>query len=366
MLDHPLLTLFIFLLVLFLYLHITAQWKKSEDLEIYEMDYLSNAHLQEICAVKQPVLFEFTHLPELYDRLQLANMAKYETYDVGVKDTRDYYKSKTGEDADSSDSVDAVALPLHSAIRLMESDTNSRYISENNGVFLEETGLGNIVAGMDPYLKPTGNLYSKLDLLLGSKGAATPLQYHTTTNYFIVVTGGKIRVKMTPWKSRKMLYPIKDYDQYEFRSTVNVWTPAQHHKHEMDKLRFLDFEVPAGYILAVPPYWWYSIKYSSDPANCVCAITYDTGINALAHIHEWAMYYLQHSNITKKVSKPRESRESREYVALDSDPATNIPPPPIPPSDPSLPNQPISTPEVAKPPETKEIITNAGIYHVST
>jgi hypothetical protein len=49
----------IFLLVLFLYIHITHQLKTSEDLEIYELDYTTNQHLQEVCDIKQPVLFEF-------------------------------------------------------------------------------------------------------------------------------------------------------------------------------------------------------------------------------------------------------------------------------------------------------------------
>jgi hypothetical protein len=352
MFDHPLLTIFVFLAVLFLYIHITAQWKTSEDLEIYEMDYLNNANLQEICAVKQPVLFELPHCVELYDRIQLSKMSKYDTYDLGVKDTRDYYRATdessfpTAKGSSEPDftSVESVSLPFHSAVRLMETDTNARYISESNAAFLEETGLANTVGGLDYYLKPTGNMYSQMDLWLGSKGATTPMRYHTNTNCFVVATGGKIRVKMTPWKSRKLLYPIKDYDQYEFRSPVNVWTPAEIHKHEIDKLRCLDFDVHAGYVLSIPPYWWYSIQYSTDPATCVCAVSYNTIINSLAHINDWAMYYLQQSNITTKVSKPpkSESREDDDNIVPNTASAT--PPPPN---------------------EPKEIITNAGVYHVA-
>ena len=353
MFDHPLLTMFVFLAVLFLYIHITAQWKTSEDLEIYEMDYLNNANLQEICAVKQPVLFELHHCVELYDRIQLSKMTKYDTYDLGVKDTRDYYRTTAkGSSEPDFTSVESVSLPFHSAVRLMETDTNARYISESNAGFLEETGLANTIGCLDPYLKPNGNMYSQMDLWLGSKGATTPMRYHTNTNCFVVATGGKIRVKMTPWKSRKLLYPIKDYDQYEFRSPVNVWNPAEIHKAEIDKLRCLDFDVNAGYVLSIPPYWWYSIQYSSDPATCVCAISYNTIINSLAHINDWAMYYLQQSNITTKVSKPpkSESRLEDETPPIPETLPTSVP---IPTVDSSI-------------PETKEIITNAGIYHVSS
>ena len=47
----------LFVIVLVLYLHIVHQLKTSEDLEIYEMDFTTNTHLQEVCDVKQPVMF---------------------------------------------------------------------------------------------------------------------------------------------------------------------------------------------------------------------------------------------------------------------------------------------------------------------
>ena len=38
--------IFLFILILFMYIHIVNQYKTGEDLEIYEMDYVSNTHLQ--------------------------------------------------------------------------------------------------------------------------------------------------------------------------------------------------------------------------------------------------------------------------------------------------------------------------------
>jgi hypothetical protein len=55
-------TILIFLTIIFLYIHIMAQFKKSEDLEIYEMDYSTNQNLQETCSVKQPVLFNSVNI----------------------------------------------------------------------------------------------------------------------------------------------------------------------------------------------------------------------------------------------------------------------------------------------------------------
>ena len=53
------LALFIFCLVLFIYLHIQFHLKTSDDLEMYELENASKEKLEEICDLRQPVLFEF-------------------------------------------------------------------------------------------------------------------------------------------------------------------------------------------------------------------------------------------------------------------------------------------------------------------
>ena len=50
---------FIFCLVLFIYLHIQFHLKTSNDLEMYEIDQASKEKLEEICDIRQPVLFDF-------------------------------------------------------------------------------------------------------------------------------------------------------------------------------------------------------------------------------------------------------------------------------------------------------------------
>ena len=47
------------------------QYKKSEDMEIYEMDYISNTQLAEVCCIKQPVLFSYNNInPEFYKSIK--------------------------------------------------------------------------------------------------------------------------------------------------------------------------------------------------------------------------------------------------------------------------------------------------------
>jgi hypothetical protein len=285
-------TIFIFIIVLFLYVHIISQYKKSEDLEIYEMDYVSNTNLQEVCNIKQPVLFEFKNVnPDIFADLDLSTIQKHGEHDVKVKD--------------SVDSADYVMLKYESFKGLMDSDVNSRFFTEGNHDYIEEAGLYSEFAEFNSYLKPAFTAQTKYDIMLGSKGASTTLRYHTNERHFLIVVSGKIHVKMTPWKSRKYLHPIMDYDNYEFRSPLDAWdnTKNTEYMNDVDKLKYLEFDVNAGYILYVPPYWWYSMKYSSEPDTLILASTYNSVANIMANSPDIIRYYIQQQNTVTKVAR---------------------------------------------------------------
>ena len=322
------LSIFIFVAILFVYIHVQSQWKTSDDLEIYEADYQSTKHLQEIVSVKQPVLFQITDpdAQRFYDRFQTPKMQKYDNVDVHVKETADYYAAS--DDA----AIDYVSLPLRSASTLFSSDQKAKYFSENNSVFVEESGIDAIMQPMDDFLKPALTAYTRYDLLFGSAHAYTPLRYHTLSQQYFVVTSGKIRVKMCPPKYRKVLPIVKDYENYEFRTSVNVFD-----KTRIDSVKFLDFEVHAGSTLFVPPYWWYAFQFSADAT--VAGFAYDQVMNIAAQSHHWALFYLQQANITTRLSNRVIAMKEEDD---EEEPMTN------------------NTP--SKP---KEIITNAGTYVTS-
>jgi len=344
-------TILIFVLILFLYIHITAQWKTSDDLEIYEADYKSPAQMQEICSVKQPVLFkiEDPEATRVFDRMQVAKMEKYDNIDVHVKDIADYYS------VSDDPAIDFISLPLRSAHTLLSSDSKSKYFSETNDVFIEESGLDSIVQSLDGFLKPGLTAYRKYDLVFGSPHVSTPLRYHVTSQQFLSVTSGKIRVKMCPPKYRKVLPLIKDYENYEFRTPINVFDPgaktSKSSREIFDKVKFLDFEVHAGSTLFIPPYWWYAIQFSGDANTTVLVCTYDQVMNVFAQSNHWLMYFLQQANITTRVSnlktemfqgKDADDEDTHDEYT-DKEPASEIQPP--------------------QPP--KEIVTNAGTYVTS-
>jgi len=293
-------TLCIFISVLFLYIYIMNQFKISEDLDIYEMDFSNNTHLQEVCEIRQPVLFQFRNIhPKLFTDITAQSIAKYGSYDVRIKDAHDYYKENRAEHSQ----VDAVSLSLHNSIKLLENDKAAHFFSENNEDFLDESGLLRTMRSIDDFLKPVFNVHTKYDLWFASPNAVTPLRYHTNYRQFICVSSGKIRVKMTPWKSSKYLHPVKDYENYEFRSPVHPIQPSEQYSNDFDKTKFLEFEVQEGYMLYIPPYWWYSIVYLDIPNTFVCSVSYNTLMNCISNIPDLSLYWLQQQNITKKITK---------------------------------------------------------------
>jgi len=291
----------IFIIVLFLYLHVVSQFKRSEDLEIYEMDYVNNRQLQEVCDIKQPLLFEFqTICPEFFESIDLSVLENSNNHDVKLKDSNDYFKENSG---DKNSSVDYIVLPFQSSQKLLKTDPSAHFFIENNNDFIEEMGYYKVFQNVDTYLKPLFIVKTKYDICMGSKNTVTPLRYHTHFRQFCAVTHGKIHVKMTPWRSSKYLHPVKDYDNYEFRSPINVWKPQDKYLHDMDKIKFLEFDVRPGYVLSIPPYWWYSIKYSNDEDTMFCSFTYNSAMNVVANIPDWILYFIQQQNIKQKPVK---------------------------------------------------------------
>lgn len=300
------LTILIFIIVMFLYVHIIEHYRKSQDLEIYEMDYVNNQQFQEVCDIKQPVLFEFKQFePELFDELNLETISGQTKDDIKIIDANDYWKSDI-------DTIDYIALPFQSGHKLIESDSNSHFFTENNETFMEENGFAKKIQVVDSYFKPYGTVQTYCDLIFGSKRAYTPLRYHTDYRKLICVSSGKIQIKMTPWRSEQYLHPVKDYEKYEFRSPVNVWNTQKQYLHEMDKIKFLEFDVSAGYVFCVPAYWWYSIKYSDEADTCAFVCTYNTVVNCIANSPDIIMYLLQQQNITKKMARIMATRPDNE------------------------------------------------------
>ena len=279
--------IFIFCLVLFLYLHIQYHLKTSNDLEVYTIERPSKETLEEICNIRQPVVFEFKN-NRLLESCNLANLDdNYGAFDIQVRDV-------TNKDENSE-----LYLPflLKEAINIFGEDKNEKYISEKNQDFLKETGAIKNYNYNDAFLRPP--LVSKCiyDFMTGSVGSKTPLRYNINYRNFYYNTSGRVNIKLIPPSSSKYLNPVKDYDNFEFSSPVNVWDVQQEYKADFDKVKVLDVTLNKGEIIFIPAYWWYSIEY--ETVSSICAFKYRTFMNSLAISPEIVLYMLQGQNIKR-------------------------------------------------------------------
>lgn len=283
--------LFIFCLVLFLYLHINYHLKTSNDLEVYTIERPSKDKLEEICDIRQPVIFEFNN-ERLLESCTLRNLDdNYGAFDVNLRDV-------TNNDYNSE-----LYLPflLKEVINIFREDKNEKFISENNSDFLKETGAIKNFSYNDSFLRPP--LVSKCiyDFMSGSVGSKTPLRYNLNYRNYYYVTHGKVNIKLISPQNSRYLYPNKDYDNFEFRSPVNVWNIQEEYKPDFDKVKVLDITLNKGEIISIPAYWWYSIQY--EKLSSVCVFKYRTFMNVLAISPELVLTMLQGQNIKRDIVK---------------------------------------------------------------
>lgn len=278
----------LFFIILIIYLLIIHQFKRSEDMEIYEVDYNNNNDLQTICDLKQPFIFKFDNMDNLnYDSLKQLNQ------DLNVKDINDYYNNINNRDS--------VLLPSNNTVTLLNTDSKSKYYTEYNYSFVEENFLSSY-QDYDNSLKPHFTLKTYYDIITASNNTYTPLTYHMNYRHFILVNSGKIRIKLTPWKSSKYLYINKDYDNLEFTSPIDIWNPQEKYTNEMKKIKFIEIDILAGNIIYIPSYWWYSIQFI-ESETVLSSFTYNSIMNCFSNLNHYFLYYLQQYNTKTKVMK---------------------------------------------------------------
>jgi len=80
-------TIFIFCLVLFIYLHINFHLKTSNDLEIYEIDNVSKEKFEELCDIRQPIIFTFDNDKIINNTCYDYIYNHYNSFDIQIRES---------------------------------------------------------------------------------------------------------------------------------------------------------------------------------------------------------------------------------------------------------------------------------------
>jgi hypothetical protein len=248
--------IFIFIIAVLIFLNVQEQYKKGNELEIYEMDYENHYGLQKICKKKQPVLFQLSptilDASHAFNRMTLEGLAKkYGKEKVGISNTQD-----------TSTVLHPISLRFEKAVELIHTDNEIPYLSCNNAEFMQETAIHRYAESLDEYIQPSFTLFKERDFIFGSQGATTPLGYYDNHSAFLYVASGQVTIKITPFRNER--YIAKPYRKLQGRKVsmkTDLWT---NHK-KMEEIPSLEFQVATGWMLYIPPYWWYTIRIDTLP-----------------------------------------------------------------------------------------------------
>jgi hypothetical protein len=193
------------------------------------------------------------------------------------------------------------------AHEVLKKDTDTKYFSEHNADFIDETGLIKVFQLNDEFLRPYMVSTCMYDIMMASTGTTTPLRYEVNYRNYFLVTQGRVKILLIPPKDTRYLYPINDYDILEFRTPVNPWKVQPEYQDDFDKIKTLEVELFQGMVMFIPAYWWYSIQFIV-PETSVCSFKYRTHMNTISIAPQLIMNVLQNMN-TK-----RDTLEKRAFI----------------------------------------------------
>jgi len=307
-------SIFIFCIVLFLYLHVHFHLKRSNDLEVYEIEQPSKQRLEEVCDIRQPTTFEFYNEQLLTQLSYQAIHTSYRAFDIHIRDVSKFPSSQSREDktkiqqkGTEHETVLYIPVTFKIAHEVLKKDTDTKYFSEHNADFIDETGLIKVFQLNDEFLRPYMVSTCMYDIMMASTGTTTPLRYEVNYRNYFLVTQGRVKILLIPPKDTRYLYPINDYDILEFRTPVNPWKVQPEYQDDFDKIKTLEVELFQGMAMFIPAYWWYSVQFIV-PETSVCSFKYRTHMNTISIAPQLIMNVLQNMN-TK-----RDTIEKRAFI----------------------------------------------------
>lgn len=300
-----------FCLSLFLYIHIRFHLKKSSDLDVYHIDYPSKEKLDEICDIRQPVVFGATRLENASRKLTLASLARsYPEFDLNIIGAKD--------DGDGSTPVKFLPVKIKDAsVLLASSGAATAYRSESNGALLAAAGLSKNIQGAEYILRPSLSLRARYDVAFGNVGHHTPLRHHLNYRNYVMVTSGAAGVMMAAPKYTRELVFEADYGgggggaggDVTFVSSENPWPSSDGGggSGASNDVNYLYVELRANQIIYVPAYWSYSVRFE-QPGTSLLLLYYQTYMGYASCLRHNALAYMQSRNV--KYTSPTAETET--------------------------------------------------------
>lgn len=303
--------IFIFCIVLFLYLHIYHHLKISKDLEVYSIVNPTKEELEEICEIRQPVVF--TMEKPICTDIDVEYIHKnYGAFDINI------INMEKKED-NSLLYYDSVPFVFNEGIEFLKLDSNEKgFISMDNNDFLEETTLIKGFKQNDYFLRPPLVSKCEYDILMGSKNSVSKCVYDINYRNYIMCNDGRATIRVISPTYNKYMDHQNNYLDFEFYTPLNIWNIQSQYKNVFDKVKTMDIILNKGDIVYIPAYWYYSIRFDNK-ITTLSTFKYRTYMNTMAILPELCIYMLQNQNIKrKKYSNYKDNDNDTDKIEIEN------------------------------------------------
>ena len=282
-----LINLLIFVFMLFIYIHVYFHITPSNYLEIYETINVSKNKFEDLCNLKQPIIFKNISIINWLDIAYILN--NYSNFDVKV------INRETNNNM-------YIYMNFKNLNDLLKLDVSGNYISQYNEDFLRETSLIKEIENNDTFLRPYNLFKKEYDLIMGSKDSYTNMKYVLNNRNYLNLLSGSVEITLSCPKDNKYLYVKNDYERLEFISDIDMYNINDIHKNDFNKVKLLRIILEKDMVIQIPPYWCYSIKFLEENTvllNC----KYFTYMNYLSVVPDLFLNLMQKHNVKENFTK---------------------------------------------------------------
>ncbi len=307
----------VFIVVLISYLHIQSHFRSAPGSEVFELDGVIEARIDDVLELKQPVVFRARTDAALEEELELhALLRACPDVDVSVVDATKGTR---------------VASSLESFAKLQQAATDAHYYSDGNEAVIQ--GLSKEtrarIAAHHILLVPPLAYATRYDLLFGTDGGASALRRHVAHRSYFTVMNGTVEAKLAhPDQLAEVEFactPDAAPDSMTSAATLVQNTPNAK-----------DVTLYKGQTLFVPPYWGVTFQFTKDAL--VLAAKYSTYMTEAATCAHTARFW--YHKMTARPAVVPDAHVATPESTSDTDPTDIV-------------NEPIST-DVKTEPDTKQ------------
>ena len=260
----------VFIIVLISYLHIQSHFRSAPSSDVFELDGVIEARIDDVLDLKQPVVFRARTDAALEEELNIhALLRARPDVDVSVVDAAKGTR---------------VAASLDSFVKLQQAATDAHYYSDGNEIVIQ--GLSKEtrarIAAHHVLLAPPLAYSTRYDLMFGTAGGTSALRRHVAHRSYFTVTNGTVDAKLS--------HPDQLVDT-EFTCSPDAvpdsMTSAAISVQTTSKAK--DVTLYKGQTLYVPPYWGVTFQFTKD--TFVLAAKYSTYMTEAASCTHTARFW---------------------------------------------------------------------------